>query len=93
MPDTLRLAITADLHLGIRKSGDEATRLLTDFLRADPPDLLVLAGDQGAGDEFAACLKLFQDLPCQKALVPGNHDIWVEENDPRGDSRGIHSPP
>ena len=90
MPDTLRLAITADLHLGIRKSGDEATRLLMDFLRADPPDLLVLAGDQGAGDEFAACLKLFQDLPCQKALVPGNHDIWVEENDPRGDSLRVY---
>ena len=90
MPDTLRLALTADLHWGIRPSGDEATRLLVGFLAAEPPDMLILAGDIGAGEEFAACLDLFAGLPCRKALVPGNHDIWVEENDPRGDSLHVY---
>jgi predicted phosphohydrolase len=90
MADELRLAWTADLHWGIRPAGDAATRLLLEFLRAEPPDVLVLAGDLGAGAEFAACLDHFADLPCRKALVPGNHDLWVEADDPRGDSLHVY---
>lgn len=56
----------------------------------DPPDLFILAGDVGAGDEFDRCLDLFADLPSTKALVPGNHDIWVRTNDPRGDSLTVY---
>lgn len=87
---TLRLAFTADLHWGIRPTGDQATRLLLEFLRADPPDVLVLAGDVGAGNHFEECLTLFADLPSRKALVPGNHDIWVESADVRGDSLQVY---
>jgi predicted phosphohydrolase len=90
MSATLRLAFTADLHWGVRPSGDEATRLLVDFLQAEPPDVLVLAGDVGAGDDFARCLALFDGLACQKALVSGNHDLWVEQTDPRGDSLQVY---
>lgn len=90
MAATLRLALTADLHWGIRPNGDAATRLLAGFLRAEPPDVLVLAGDVGAGAAFAACLALFAELPCRKALVPGNHDLWVEAEDPRGDSLQVY---
>jgi predicted phosphohydrolase len=86
----LRLALTADLHWGIRPAGDDATRLLIDFLKKDQPDVLILAGDVGAGDNFASCLALFSDLPCSKALVPGNHDIWVESDDARGDSLEVY---
>ncbi len=86
----LRLAITADLHWGIRPSGDEATRLLIEFLNSEPPDVLILAGDVGAGAEFDTCLALFDDLKCRKALVPGNHDIWVEDPDARGDSLQVY---
>src|SRR5947209_9965901 len=80
----LRLAITADLHWGPHAAGNAATVELRDFLRADPPDVLVLAGDIGAADDFARCLELFAQLPGQKALVPGNHDIWVQLDDARG---------
>jgi 3',5'-cyclic AMP phosphodiesterase CpdA len=90
MSQLLRIAVTADLHWGARPQGDEATRLLADFLRANPPDLLVLAGDVGAGDHFGACLSLFDGLACRKALVPGNHDIWVTADDPRGDSLQVY---
>src|SRR5690349_2709882 len=90
MTDNLRLALTADLHWGIRKAGDDATRLLIDFLKEEQPDVLVLAGDIGAGDDFSACLRLFGDLSCLKALVPGNHDIWVEDKDARGDSLQVY---
>src|SRR5262249_12269088 len=61
-----------------------------DFLTASPPDVLVLAGDVGAAEHFAPCLALFADLPCRKALVPGNHDIWVTDDDVRGDSLQVY---
>ena len=91
MAKPLRLAFTADLHYGVRASGDEAIRQLVEFLLKDPPDVLVIAGDIGAGKDFVRCLSLFKDLRCQKALVPGNHDIWVEDNDSRGDSLQVYS--
>jgi 3',5'-cyclic AMP phosphodiesterase CpdA len=86
----MRLAATADLHWSIRPAGDNATRQLVDFLRAQPPDVLILGGDLGAGDDFPTCLALFDSLDCKKALVPGNHDIWVEQDDRRGDSLQVY---
>jgi 3',5'-cyclic AMP phosphodiesterase CpdA len=86
----MRIALTADLHWGARRRGDEATQALAAFLHDQPPDVLVLAGDIGAGDHFGACLALFDALPCRKALVPGNHDIWVTADDPRGSSLEVY---
>src|SRR3954471_10076034 len=76
MPTPLRLAVTADLHWGHR-AGADSTRLLVEALHADPPDVLILAGDLGTGAFFGECLALFDSLDCVKALVPGNHDLWV----------------
>jgi len=85
------IALTADLHYGTRHAaGTEANRDLAADLHASPPDLLVLAGDIGAGEDFERCLEQFDDLPCQKALVPGNHDIWVRLDDERGDSLRVY---
>ena len=78
MTRSLRLAVTADLHWGHHARGDAATRQLIDFLHADPPDVLVLAGDVGTGSLFGDCLARFAGLSCLKALVPGNHDVWVK---------------
>ena len=83
---TVHIAVTADLHRGHGPRGDEATRLLCAYLYHEPPDLLLLGGDIGTGQHFETCLALFDGLACPKALVPGNHDIWVDSNDPRGDS-------
>ena len=82
MNATLRLAFTADLHWGHNQRGDDATRALVSFLKADPPDVLVLGGDIGTAEHFAECLNLFRDLPSRKALVPGNHDLWVNLDAP-----------
>lgn len=86
----MRIAVTADTHWGIHAAGDAATRLLVADLLSDPPDLLLLAGDQGAGVEFQHALALFDGLDCTKALVPGNHDVWVTESDARGDSLDVY---
>ncbi|HVK09544.1 MAG TPA: metallophosphoesterase [Gemmataceae bacterium] len=86
-----RLAVTADLHYGTRHTaGNRATHDLVTSLAEQPPDLLILAGDIGAGDDFDRCLALFDDLPCRKALVPGNHDVWVRQYDDRGDSLDVY---
>ena len=89
MTTALRIAVTADLHWGHRPRGVEATRLLVSFLGARPPDLLVLAGDVGTGVLFGDCLAQLAALPCRKALVPGNHDIWVWPDAGR-DSLGLY---
>jgi predicted phosphohydrolase len=86
----MRIAVTADLHFGHNRLGDEATQLLLQHLQSQPPDLLLLGGDIGTDDHFEACLQLFRDLPCPKALVPGNHDLWVADNDHRGDSQHVY---
>ncbi|HEY7327252.1 MAG TPA: metallophosphoesterase [Gemmataceae bacterium] len=83
MAAELQLAITADLHWGHGGRGEEATRLLASFLHKNTPDVLVLAGDIGTEHYFEECLRLFDDLPCRKALVPGNHDLWVRPEGPR----------
>jgi 3',5'-cyclic AMP phosphodiesterase CpdA len=86
----MRIALTADLHWGQNPVGDQATRGLVEWLKDHPPDVLVLGGDQGTVDHFQECLALFADLACLKALVPGNHDVWVTDEDPRGDSLAVY---
>jgi predicted phosphohydrolase len=91
MPQRLRIAVTADLHFGTRHAaGHQANLDLAARLAADPPDLLILAGDIGAGDDFDRGLALFDRLTCRKAAVPGNHDIWVRSDDERGDSLAVY---
>jgi 3',5'-cyclic AMP phosphodiesterase CpdA len=90
-PKPLRIAVTADLHYGTRHaSGNRATLDLAARLAGSPPDLLILAGDIGAGDDFDRCLSLFTHLPSRKVAVPGNHDIWVRSDDARGDSLDVY---
>jgi predicted phosphohydrolase len=86
----MRIAVTADLHWGHNRLGDDATELLRCHLERDPVDLLLLGGDIGTGDHFDDCLRLFASLPCAKALVPGNHDLWVADDDTRGDSLNLY---
>lgn len=75
---SLTLAVTADLHWGHRR-GVEANERLAEWVGAHRPDVLVIAGDVGSGDNYESCLTQFQSLPGLKCLVPGNHDIWVPQ--------------
>jgi predicted phosphohydrolase len=73
----MRIAITADLHFGLRPAGDEATRRLAGKVGELAPDVFVIAGDVGEGEEFSRCLELFSYLACARLVLPGNHDLWV----------------
>ena len=73
----MRLAVTADLHWGIDRRGDAATRDLARYVTEVRPDVLVVAGDVGERKRFAQCLSLFSGLACPRLVLPGNHDLWT----------------
>lgn len=73
----MRIAVTADLHWGMSRRGDRATRALAQQVEALQPDAFAIAGDVGEGAEWSRCLALFSGLPCPRLVVPGNHDLWV----------------
>jgi predicted phosphohydrolase len=77
----LSLAVTADLHMN-HSRGQRANDALLAFLRDNTPDVLILAGDVAASVSFGASLERFADLPCHKAVTPGNHDLWVPTDHP-----------
>ena len=89
-PRKLKLLFTADLHWGIAK-GMAANNALYEAIKENTPDVLVLAGDIGHAENFEVCLDKFASLNCIKVLVPGNHDIWVSNDDERGNSWEVYT--
>jgi predicted phosphohydrolase len=75
----VRLAVTADLHWGLSRVGDAASRELARRVVELTPDVLALAGDVGEGEDFSRGLELFGDLSCTRLVVAGNHDLWMRE--------------
>src|SRR4051794_6136546 len=73
----MRLAITADLHWGLSRQGDAATRSLARYVAAAAPDVFAIAGDVGEGTAFFQCLEQFVGLDCARLVIPGNHDLWT----------------
>ncbi|MBY0227971.1 MAG: metallophosphoesterase [Gemmataceae bacterium] len=71
-----RLAFAADLHMNHQK-GQDAVAALIAHLERDTPDVLVLAGDIAASTSFGPSLERFAGVRCVKAVIPGNHDLWV----------------
>jgi predicted phosphohydrolase len=76
---SMLLAVTADLHWGLSREGDAATRALAAQVEALGPDLFAIAGDVGEGAEWEACLAELGGLPCGRAVIPGNHDLWSRD--------------
>ncbi|HKT36797.1 MAG TPA: metallophosphoesterase [Ktedonobacterales bacterium] len=75
-----RIVVTSDLHLGI--TTEQELRALAEKMASERPDLTVLAGDIGEGlANVRECLRLFEHLPGQVAVLMGNHDLWTHGND------------
>lgn len=74
----MRILITADLHY--RPSQREAFVAFADWVQAQQPDCLVIAGDTGHPLRlFRRALQLFAGLDCLKLLLAGNHDLYRGE--------------
>ena len=78
----MRILITADLHY--RPSERESYVDFADWVRAQAPDTMIIAGDLGHPLRlFRRVLQLFADLDCPKWVLPGNHDVYKGEHDSR----------
>ena len=85
--DGTRVALVTDIHAGaVRSAG--FTRRVVDLVRAEQPDLVVVAGDlvDGTADRYAAEIAPLADLsaPLGVYVTTGNHEMyrdtvgWVE---------------
>lgn len=75
-----RIVVTSDLHLGI--TTEQELRALAEQIAAEQPNLTILAGDIGEGlTNVRGCLRLFERLPGEVAVLMGNHDLWMHGND------------
>jgi len=75
------LFFASDLHFGLHRRGDAATRRLAEGVigQARGGDALLLGGDLGVDDaSVGACLDLFASFPGGRFAIAGNHDVWVE---------------
>lgn len=95
MKDHIKVAVTADLHLGITPIA--AIEAVADKMASEDPDVIVLAGDIAESridyELFHRCVSCFREknttsdrkygVPVQ--TIVGNHDLWV------GDSRILDS--
>jgi predicted phosphohydrolase len=71
----MRIVVTADIHYD--EGWEPAFTELARNIAAEEPDVLLIAGDLGEPlENFEAALALFDDLPCPKGVVAGNHDVW-----------------
>ncbi|MCW1891983.1 MAG: metallophosphoesterase [Candidatus Uhrbacteria bacterium] len=80
----MKIFVTSDLHVGQSKENDAAVRSIANHVQrsASQSDVLLLGGDYGNTDEQTReCLRLFRRFPGTVLTVPGNHDIWVDDND------------
>lgn len=80
-PSSFRYYVTSDLHYGVSRRGDRATEALARYVVEHPADGLLLGGDIAKGPStLRACLRLFANFPGHKLAVPGNHDIWLDDD-------------
>ncbi len=74
----MRILASSDLHYNIPRSR-KPTRELAQQIISQQADVLIIAGDIAGydTDRFARALDLFSEFKGIKLLVPGNHDLWV----------------
>lgn len=86
---TMKIAFISDLHVDSLPEPFHIIDAIHHRLLTIGPDVFIIAGDVAARPQlFEKTLRVFSELPCEKLLVPGNHDIWVETTSLE---KGIHS--
>ncbi|MHB8781247.1 MAG: metallophosphoesterase [Candidatus Geothermincolia bacterium] len=78
----MRVAFTGDLHIDISQKNWNIVPVLAEFIKIVDPDVFILCGDISPHlDQVRFALEYFQGLACPKIFVPGNHDVWVSEEE------------
>ena len=86
----MHILITSDLHYGVSDEGNAAVEALARHACDDPADVLLIGGDIASDrPSLEACLRLFERFEGRKLAVPGNHDVWLDPDEP-GDSWSLH---
>lgn len=75
----MKIAYVSDLHSDITPASGSLTGHLREAVEVLSPNVFALVGDL-ANDLSGWCMALdvFQPLRCEKLVVPGNHDVWIE---------------
>lgn len=85
----MKIAFISDLHVDSLPESSAVIDCIYKRLLSIKPDVFIIAGDIAARTQvFEKTLQAFSEIPCEKLLVPGNHDIWVESSALK---KGIHS--
>ena len=85
----MKVAFISDIHVDSLPEPSHIVDAIRNRLLTIGPDVFIIAGDVAARTKlFEQTLRAFSELPCEKLLVPGNHDIWVETTSLE---MGIHS--
>ena len=85
----MKIAYISDLHVDSLPEPSHIVDAIRNRLLTIGPDVFIIAGDVAARTQlFEKTLHAFSELPCEKLLVPGNHDIWVGTTSLK---KGIHS--
>ena len=76
----MRVVQLSDTHLSAAQAIPTSLLALLDWIRADPPDLLIHTGDVVWEDPDDAVDRQFAhdvlgDVACAMATIPGNHDV------------------
>ena len=76
----MKIAFTSDLHVNSSSENHDIIPAIRKKLDDNPPDVFIIAGDISSNlTDIETTLGMFRGLPSVKFFVPGNHDIWVED--------------
>lgn len=75
----LKIALLADLHVGLFSGRKRQLKKMVDFVNAEQPDLIVFSGDwtYEPNDHLKRDLKVLSGFIAPAYSVPGNHDEQI----------------
>lgn len=77
----MRIGITSDIHADFSPFNRQIVNHLADIAKHSDLDILIICGDISSNIYILTeALSAFNDVPCKKLFIAGNHDIWVRNS-------------
>ena len=75
----MRIAFTSDLHTDHHAANRLVWQEMVALLQDLAPDVFICCGDVSAEEkQFGMTMMALEQVACPKLLVPGNHDVWIQ---------------